>query len=545
MRFGRVPLGEAEGAILAHSARTPSRAIKKGRVLAPDDIAALAAAGVETVMAARLEAGDVGEDEAASRIAAAARGPGSACAAAFTGRCNLHAETHGVAVIDAGRLDAINLVDETVTVATVPPFEAVAPRQLLATVKIIPLAAPEAAVAEAEALAREGGPLVRVAAFVAKTVGLVLTELPGTKASVLDTTVRILGERLAQVDASLGPARRVAHEEAAIAAAVGEVLAEGCEMVVVSGASAVVDRRDVVPAGIEAAGGVIEHFGMPVDPGNLLLLARVRDGEKRVPVIGMPGCARSPKLNGFDWVLQRIAAGLEVRARDIMLMGAGGLLKEIATRPQPRERAAPESKRAPRVAALVLAAGQSRRMGPSNKLLAEIDGVPMVRRVVESALASSAEPVLVVTGHEAERVCAALAGLDVTFAHNAHYAQGLSTSLRRGLATLAPEIDGALVCLGDMPEVGAGDLDSLIAAFDPLEGRAICVPVVGGKRGNPVLWGGRFFAQIAAVAGDVGARHLIGENAEAVCEVEIGNGGVLVDIDTPEALAALRRRRSA
>jgi molybdenum cofactor cytidylyltransferase len=367
MRFGRFPLAEAEGAILAHGARTPARALKKGRVLAPEDIAALAAAGVETVIAARLEAGDVGEDEAASRIAAAACGPGAACAAAFTGRCNLHAEAHGVAVIDAGRLDAINLIDETVTVATVPPFAAVAPRQILATVKIIPLAVPEAAVAEAEALAREGGPLVRVAAFVPKTVAVVLTELPGTKASVLDTTVRILGERLAQVDASLGPARRVAHEEAAIAAAVGEVLAEGCEMVVVSGASAVVDRRDVVPAGIVAAGGVIEHFGMPVDPGNLLLLARIRRGDDSVPVIGMPGCARSPKLNGFDWVLERIAAGIEVRARDIMLMGAGGLLKEIATRPQPRERAQLEARprRAARVAALVLAAGQSRRMGPS------------------------------------------------------------------------------------------------------------------------------------------------------------------------------------
>ncbi|HJQ58017.1 MAG TPA: nucleotidyltransferase family protein, partial [Vineibacter sp.] len=197
--------------------------------------------------------------------------------------------------------------------------------------------------------------------------------------------------------------------------------------------------------------------------------------------------------------------------------------------------------------ALVLAAGRSSRMGGPNKLLAEIGGKPMVAQVVRAALDSQAISVTVVLGHMAREVRAAVASLDaaaakVTFVENPDYASGLSTSLRAGLATLPADVDGVLVCLGDMPAVAAAQLDKLIAAYNPIEGRAICVPTVGGKRGNPILWDRRFFAEMAGVSGDTGARHLIGEHADLVCEVDIGSDSVLIDLDTPEALAAFRAR---
>jgi molybdenum cofactor cytidylyltransferase len=544
MKFGRIATEAAEGAILAHSLRTPEGAFKKGRTLSAADVAVLAKAGFETVVAARIEADDVAEDEAATRIASAAQGDNTTFAAAFTGRCNLYAETHGIAVIDTRRLAEINALHEAVTIATLPPFEAVEPKQMVATIKIIPFAAPEAAVAAAEALASKSMPLVRVAPFAPKSVGLVMSHLPGTKPSVLDNTVRTVRARLDRLDATLVSDIRINHDETAIGDAVAAEVAAGRDIVLVSGASAVVDRGDVVPIGIEAAGGTIEHFGMPVDPGNLLLLGHITRGGRTVPVIGMPGCARSPKLNGFDWVLRRLAADVPVTRRDVMAMGAGGLLKEISTRPQPRDKET-AVKQAPRIAAIVLAAGQSRRMGALNKLLADIDGMPMVRGVVETVRASKADPVLVVTGHQPDEVRAALDGLDVAFVHNPDFADGLSTSLRRGLGALSETVDGALVCLGDMPRVDTTLLDRMIAAFDPLEGRAICLPVTDGKRGNPVLWGAQFFEQIGGVAGDVGARHLIGEYAEAVCEIETEGGAVLTDIDTPEALAAYRAREQA
>ena len=156
------------------------------------------------------------------------------------------------------------------------------------------------------------------------------------------------------------------------------------------------------PAGIVAAGGAVSHFGMPVDPGNLLLLGSLH-GE---PVVGLPSCARSPKVNGFDFVLQRLFAGLAVTGKDVMRMGVGGLLQEIPNRPQPRDvENAPL--RAPRIAALVLAAGLSSRMG-SNKLLEGWRGHPLLRWTVEAALASDARPVIVVTGNEAPKIEAAL-----------------------------------------------------------------------------------------------------------------------------------------
>jgi molybdenum cofactor cytidylyltransferase len=227
-----------------------------------------------------------------------------------------------------------------------------------------------------------------------------------------------------------------------------------------------------------------------------------------------------------------------------MRMGAGGLLKEISSRPQPRDpKEGSEMPKARTIAAVILAAGQSHRMGRANKLLADMDGVPMVRRVTEAVLKSRASPVYVVTGHENAAVEQALSGLAVTAVPNPHYADGLSTSVKAGLSVLSgTSVDGALICLGDMPLVSSGILDRLIAAFDPDEGRSICVPTSHGKRGNPVLWSARFFPEMMQVSGDMGAKALIAENEESVCEVDVSDDAIFTDIDTPEALDAVTRR---
>ncbi|HEM45676.1 MAG TPA: 4-diphosphocytidyl-2C-methyl-D-erythritol kinase, partial [Alphaproteobacteria bacterium] len=440
-------------------------------------------------------------------------------------------------VYDRTLLDRLNRIDEAITIAAVPPFAPVEPRQMVATIKIIPFAVREDPLARYTAAVAEAGGLFRVARYLPHRVGLVQTTLPGTREKVLEKTVDILRGRVESVAGTLAGETRCRHEVSALSREIGAWLSERCTMVLVSGASAITDRRDVVPAAIEAAGGTVEHFGMPVDPGNLMLLARCGD----VPVVGLPGCVRSPKLNGFDWVLQRLAVGLEVGAADIMAMGAGGLLTEIPARPLPRAEAGapPAVARAPRIAAVVLAAGQSRRMGPQNKMLATVDGEPMIARVVDNVLASQARPVVVVTGYESARVREALAGRPVELVDNPRFAEGLSFSLRCGLRALPPDIEGALICLGDMPRVTPDQLDRLIAAFNPVEGRAICVPTVQGKRGNPVLFARRFFEAMETVSGDVGARHLIGEAPDLVCEVEMADRGVLLDIDTPAALSGL------
>tara|TARA_Y100001960_G_scaffold327951_1_gene415576 strand:+ start:230 stop:1870 length:1641 start_codon:yes stop_codon:yes gene_type:complete len=543
MDFRVFMLDEAEGTILAHSVRADEQSFKKGRILSTDDIIALKTAGLNSVIAARLEAGDVPEDEAAQAVADAACGDGVRCAAPFTGRCNLYADVHGVALIDQVRLDRINLINEALTIATISPYDLVEPGQMLATIKIIPFAAPQGVISSGTEIAASEMPLVRVAPLREKPVGLVQTRLKNTKESILDKSLEITRNRLTHLGSNLAGEIRCDHTEKAVAAAISDLLKQGCNPILVFGASANVDRRDVVPTGMIRAGGEIDHFGMPVDPGNLLLLGHHRD----VPLIGLPGCARSPKENGFDWVLWRLLADIPVTREDVMRMGTGGLLKEIPTRPQPRTGKLSEHQslgggvpRMPQIAAIVLAAGQSRRTGKINKLMAEIDGIPMVVRILKEVEASSADPIIIVTGHEAKRISQALESDSLTFVYNKDYANGLSTSLAAGVKALPEHIDGVIVCLGDMPRVKAAHIDKLIAAFNPLESRAICVPTYTGKRGNPVLWGVQFVEEMQNVVGDVGARHLIGSYSELVAEVPIDDDAVLVDVDTLEALTAIK-----
>ena len=424
--------------------------------------------------------------------------------------------------------------DEAVTVATLTAYKPVVEGEMLATVKIIPFAVPGNVFMAAMKTAQAAKPLVRIAPYTIRKVGVVSTMLPGLSPKVIDKTLKITDERLAPAGARIVAERRVPHDQAALAKAIREVENEGAELVIVFGASAIADRRDVIPAAIEAVGGTIEHFGMPVDPGNLMLIGTAHGR----PVLGAPGCARSPKENGFDWVLMRLLAGLPVTRADITGMGVGGLLMEIVTRPQPREEPLPPQRG--RFAAVILAAGRSTRMGGSNKLLAKVTGKPLARIAAEAALASKAAQVLVVTGHQAETVTDALRDLPLQFTHNPDFAEGLSTSLRAGLAALPDDIDGAVVMLADMPQVDATLINRLIAAYDAEKVALIAVPVIDGKRGNPVLWSRRFFPELMTLSGDVGARHLIAKYSEAVVEVPVTGSGALTDVDTPEALDAVK-----
>jgi molybdenum cofactor cytidylyltransferase len=406
---------------------------------------------------------------------------------------------------------------------------------MIATIKIIPFAAPSHAVEAAEMVLRSAA--IRVRAFAKKRAALISTVLPDTKPAIPDKNRLALDARLQALGSQIVFERRVRHQCAPLTAALTEAAKEGCDPILVFGASAITDRRDIVPAAIEQAGGEIVRFGMPVDPGNLLLLGRLGAAK----VVGLPGCSRSPKRNGIDFVLERLAADIPVASPDIAAMGMGGLLMEIATRPQPREERPAEIPHAPRIAAVVLAAGLSSRMG-ENKLLVDISGQPLIRRTVQATLASHAAPVIVVTGRDAERVEQALSGLDVQIVENAAFATGLSTSLKAGINAVPAESDGALIVLGDMPFITPGVLDTLIAAFSPADGRAICVASHAGKRGNPVLWARRFFAEMMTIEGDVGAKHIMAANDELVCEVEAPTDAPLVDIDTREDLAAFAAR---
>ncbi|MGE0230908.1 MAG: molybdopterin-binding protein, partial [Flavobacteriaceae bacterium] len=343
MKFGPVPLEEAEGTILAHGIVAGSLRLKKGTRLDETHIAALRGTGLSEVTVARLDDGDMGEDEAAAALAAGVAGAGIRIDRAATGRVNLFAEHGGLFVPVADAVHAMNRIDPGITIATLPAYRKVVAGEMVATIKIIPYAVPGAAVRRAIAA---GGRCLAVSGWRPVRAALIQTAGEGTPAKMLNKTRRVTEERLKVSGSTLVGEWRVAHRAADVAGAIAEARARKADFFLLFGLSAISDADDVIPQALREAGGEVIHFGMPVDPGNLLMLGGL-DG---MPVLGAPGCARSPRENGFDWVLDRLLAGLAVTADDVMGLGVGGLLMEIVSRPQPREGAAAGS-----VAAIVLA----------------------------------------------------------------------------------------------------------------------------------------------------------------------------------------------
>ncbi len=539
MIFAQFAPADAEGVILAHTLRLPSRTLKKGRLLTKQDISDLIDADIHTVMGARLEKDDIDENQAAQLVASALAGPHLTVSKAIAGRCNLYAKQQGLALIDKERIDAINLWAGDITIATLAPHSEALMQQAVATIKITPFALPKQIVERCIELAGKDG-AISLSPFQVHNAAVILTYTEGMKGRVLDATLAVTRARLEAMGSGIGFQQRCRHTVDAVSSVLKQALAGGHNPVLICGANITVDPGDVVPLAILDSGGDIEQFGMPVEPGNMLLLAR----HGQTTLINLPGCARSAKLNGLDWVLQRTLAKLPVSGRDICQMGVGGLIKDIHYTRRKRNLSARHSQQqspqgAPTVAAIVLAAGRSQRMGSRNKLLAEVRGLPMVACVVDAALAAKVKSVVVVTGSRAQEVQQALSARSVVFCHNPDYKSGIASSLQCGLAAIDGQVDGAVILLGDMPLISAEQIDALIAEFDPNQERDIVAPVKDGKRGNPVLWSAHYFAAIQALSGDSGARSLLEEYAAQVWEVPSSDDAIFTDIDTLDELNQL------
>jgi molybdenum cofactor cytidylyltransferase len=533
MKFGPVEVSAALGNVLGHSLRLSSgRTLRKGRVLDASDVADLAASGHHGPFVAQLDAEDVAEDQAAAIVAQCVAGPGLSVGNPAAGRADLRASQPGIAIINRQVITAINALGEELGIATVAPHARVVAGERVATVKVIPFAVARTKLADYVSVSRQGCPIA-VRAFVPQRVGLVCTALPGDRPSAHEAMVGAVRARVRALGSSLVTVLCCPHRVADVAESVARLMVDGCSLILASASSATVDRSDVIPLALAQLGARLERFGMPTEPGNLLLLARLGT----VPVIGVPGCARSSKRGGFDMVLERLAAGLTVTFLDLARAGVGGLFESQRAEDNSAPAVVNVVGSQPAVAALVLAAGCSTRMGSLNKLLAKLNDVALVARMVDEALASGVQEVFVVTGHQAAEVRAALSGRPVMFIHNPDHTEGIASSVRAGVATLGARFDAVVVCLGDMPRVRADHIDALLRAFQASSGQHVCVPVHRARRGNPVLWPRSYFGQLERLHGDLGARTIIA-SCDKVARVDIDDDGILFDVDTPEALQA-------
>lgn len=521
MKFRDVPTGEAAGWYLAHSLKLGATKLPKGLKLTVSHIAQLVEAGIQQIHGYRYEDGDIAEDEAAERIARHILGAGLTLGVIARGRANLHASATGLlAVPDI--LGQLNHADEAITLATLPNMSPVHAGQLVATVKIIPYAVSETSLSKAMQVMGQ----IAVSAFTPFTADLIVSG-----ANLPEKTLRLTEKRLATLGGEIIGHHSCDHTVTRVSEKLKEASATSSGLILILGISAISDRRDILPMALEAAGGEIISLGMPVDPGNLLMLGQL--GNKTV--IGLPGCARSPALNGLDWVLERFAANLPLNRDVIADMGIGGLLKETSNRPEPRAPIPSNTQR--KIQPIILAAGRSTRSGTTNKLLMRMNGHTVIRQTVARVAEAGFDEPIIVTGYQAEDVNTALSGISYRHIHNPGYASGMASSLKLGLSLLDKGTEFACVCLGDMPLVNAATLKALASAATRFSEFKVFIPTFNGKRGNPVLWQADMFPLLGNIRGDKGGRQIIHDHEDLVCEVSVEDHGILIDLDTPEALA--------
>ena len=532
MKFGEKPISKCIGDLLVHSVKLPDGKLPKGTSLSKAHIQKLRSVGITSILVASLEEGDVDENLAAKLLSNAFKKIGFQLSAPATGRVNFIAEKLSIARLDVEKIKRLNEIDEAITFATVLPDQLLVKGQMLATLKIIPYAVSQNSIDEALNLIASSV-LLSCQNLISLNFSLIQTKFEDTKSSILIATENVTRARLAQLDCSLVDCQIVDHTSMNVSKAMIRAREQGAQAFLLCGASAIADRLDVLPEALRLVGGEIIHIGLPVDPGNLSMVGEW-DG---MVVLGMPGCARSSKLNGLDWLLQKTLAGVKLDKSELSGMAVGGLLADIASRPLPRKLIHKNSSTENKIAGIILAAGSSTRMGVENKLLLPLNnGMTMISWIVKTFLNSKIDNLFVVTGFQEKEVRRALTGLNVKFIHNPSYETGQASSVTVAIENLPEQYDSALIGLADMPFVTAELIDRLIESHNllPKPETRITLPLINGERSNPVIWGKAFFDELQNISGDQGGRQILSAYLSAINGVSWEKMQIAEDIDIPE-----------
>jgi len=318
-----IEIEKAVGGVLIHNVADAQghKALNKGHRLVASDVEKLRALGKTNVFVGMFEAGDVSENDAATRIANAVAGENVSLSAVSGGRINLTANVRGIFKVNEAALNEINLLDG-ITVATIPANAVVAPEKMVATIKTIGLAIAEGVLQKVDGIGREASNVIGIRELRAARVAVILTGSAEARGRVEKTFTPAIASRVEELSASVVFNDYVEHEERAIADAIERAKNLNVDCVILAGETSIMDASDVTPSGIAQAGGTIEVYGAPVEPGNLLLLAYAND----LPIIGAPGCVKSRETNVVDLILPRLLAGERIGKKDVVALANGGLL---------------------------------------------------------------------------------------------------------------------------------------------------------------------------------------------------------------------------
>ncbi|MFT6497506.1 MAG: molybdenum cofactor cytidylyltransferase [Alphaproteobacteria bacterium] len=528
MKFENKPVINAIGMVSAHSHSTASGRISKGTTLEKLHIDELISMGVSDINVYHLEEDDVEESKASLLIAKAIANESLKVSLAFNGRTRIYAEKDSIFLVNKSIVDQINQMDESIAISTLNDQDIAYKNDLVLSVKIITYSISNLLLNQVLDLIKKNW-VIFLKPFHPLSLAVIYTKSKNQKESLINNAKKTLSKRIEEFNSTISEIHECSHEYNEIKNAIDTVKKANIDLIVIFSASSVSDRRDIVPQAIESMHGKIIHFGMPVDPGNLTLFAQL----DHVKIIAVAGSARSESLNGFDWFLNRLHAGIDINHKEINKLGVGGLLHDLRSYSRRKKFEKTTNSRKKNVVAIILAAGQSTRMGDQNKLLLKINENSMIKDYINKLNQCNLANIIVVTGHESSIIKEDLSDTGVLFAHNKEHKVGISSSIKAGVSKLESHVDAVLICLPDMPFVSAHEINQLIDNYSTDKGQLICVPTSFGQRGNPVLWDKRFFNELMQLEGDIGAKNLIDKYKEYLIEVSSGES-VITDIDTKE-----------
>ena len=531
MKIEYLDPNKSKGSILAQTYNLSGRTLSKGTHVSEEILELLNRENVKNILCAVPHEGDIHEDSAAEAISKALDENQLYAEEASTGRVNFRTPALSIVRYNRELIKKINLVDESIAFSIVEHNQLLAKNDLIATLKIIPFFVSKIYVEQVVSLIAKNE-IFKVHRLQEKKVELIQTYYDWQKRSIFKATSNVTSSRLDALGCPLQKETLIPHDHKSLCSEIKSSIDSGAQVLLISGASAITDRSDHIPKAILSVGGEIIQYGLAVDPGNLLLIGQIGN----TTIIGMPGCARSPKLNGFDWVLQLLMANIPINKEELADMGAGGLLMEIASRPLPRALAKSAKKREKKIMGIILAAGNSSRMGKDNKLLRNIGGASLVRNTAVEMLKSDLDSCSIVLGYQSDKVAAVIKDLNINLILNPFWEEGQASSLKAALNTLDSSYSDLLVMLGDLPGVKSKHINKIIEEHLLANNRKskITIPSFNGKKGNPVIWGKSFFPDLSNLEGDVGGRTLFDQHPAAINLLVMEDEAVITDTDTPE-----------
>jgi molybdenum cofactor cytidylyltransferase len=526
MFFGNIKVQDSLNCILAHTIVINNNKINKGTIITKKHKKFFIDNDIKNIVGARLSKNDFHEDDAANIVANKFRNSDLALEKAYTGRANILANKSGLLIIDEQKINQFNKISDNITIATLNNNSNVKKGEMIATIKIISFAVQEKFINLIKKSYLKKS--LSIHSYINKKCALILTHHNKENIKLNAISEKRIKSRLKNLNCNLDLISKCEHDSIIISKKINSLLKKNVNLILILGSSAIVDIKDKIPEAIKISNGSIIRFGMPVDPGNLLLLGNIN----KTSIIGLPGCARSPSLNGFDLVLEKVISGNNISKQDISNMGVGGLLKTLNKRNVEEKKSKNYN-----ITNIILAAGQSKRMEETNKLLIKIGKKTMIDKIVDTSLKSSASDTIVVLGFESERVKESLSNKKILTINNKDYNKGQSTSLQCGISGLSEDCDAAVILLADMPNINYQLINKLIENYDPDSNNSIIIPTFNGKKGNPILIDREFFPDILSIKGDKGAKDIINANKNSIKKIPHKDSSVLNDIDTKKDLS--------